>query len=76
MEYHIYCVIFRHRSRKRRPFSRYAARHRTHSVYRDKSFTSGFTGNQADASALEEKLEAVGDLKTQLRGRAGKVLRG
>ena len=61
-------VSTRHRSRKRRPFSRYAARHRINSVYRDKSFSTGYSGNLADASALEEKLEAVSDLKTQMRG--------
>jgi hypothetical protein len=61
-------TFFRHRSRKRRPFSRYAARHRINSVYRDKSFSAGLTGSVADASALEEKLEAVGDLKIQMRG--------
>ena len=32
-------------------------KHRINSVYRDKSFSSGFNGNLADASALEEKLE-------------------
>ena len=31
--------------------------YRINSVYRDKSFSSGFNGNLADASALEEKLE-------------------
>ena len=36
--------------------------------HRDKSFSTGFSGNMADASALEEKLEAVTDLKTQMRG--------
>lgn len=61
--------LTRHRSRKRRPFSRYAARHRINSVYRDKSFGSGMAGTfLADASALEDKLEAVNDLKTQMRG--------
>jgi regulator of replication initiation timing len=54
----------RHRSRKRRPFSRYAARRRINSVHREKSFI-GFHG---DSKAIEEKLEAVGDLKTQIRG--------
>ena len=58
----------RHRSRKRRPFSRYAARHRINSVYRDKSFSTGISGSLADASALEEKLEGLVDLKTQMRG--------
>ena len=61
-------LCFRHRSRKRRPFSRYAARHRINSVYRDKSFSAGISGSLADASALEEKLEGLADLKTQMRG--------
>ena len=34
---------------------------RINSVYRDKSFSSGFNGNLADASALEEKLEVKFD---------------
>lgn len=57
-------MYHRHRSRKRRPFSRYAARRRMNSVHREKSIL-GFHG---DSKALEEKLEAVGDLKTQIRG--------
>eukprot|EP00095_Tigriopus_kingsejongensis_P007825 maker-scaffold204_size260821-snap-gene-1.42 protein:Tk07825 transcript:maker-scaffold204_size260821-snap-gene-1.42-mRNA-1 annotation:"transient receptor potential channel pyrexia" len=55
-------VSTRHRSRKRRPFSRYAARQRMTSVYRDKSFNV-----QGDSVMLEEKLEQVNDLKTQIR---------
>ena len=35
--------------------------YRINSVYRDKSFSSGFNGNLADASALEEKLEVKFD---------------
>jgi hypothetical protein len=66
------CFIYRHRSRKRRPFSRYAARHRINSVYRDKSFSAGVNSNLADASALEEKLEVLADLKIQMRGKKEK----
>merc|ERR1712224_751049 len=61
-------VSTRHRSRKRRPFSRYAARHRINSVYRDKSFSAGVNSACADSSALEEKLEVLADLKIQMRG--------
>ena len=62
-------VSTRHRSRKRRPFSRYAARHRVNSVYRDKSFSTGaHNALLADASALEEKLDAVVAMKTQVLG--------
>ena len=50
------CILIflknRHRSRKRRPFSRYAARHRINSVYRDKSFSAGVNSACADSSAL------------------------
>ena len=59
-------VSTRHRSRKRRPFSRYAARHRVNSVYRDKSFSVGAHHSLADASALEEKLDAIASMKTQI----------
>ncbi len=58
-------VSTRHRSRKRRPFSRYAARRRVNSVYREKSLS--FSG---DSKAIEEKLDAVGDLKAQIKGLA------
>ena len=57
-------VSTRHRSRKRRPFSRYAARRRLNSVYRDKSMNlSG-----GDSKVIEEKLDQVTDLKIQIRG--------
>ena len=61
-------VSTRHRSRKRRPFSRYAARHRVNSVYRDKSFSAGVHHSLADASALEEKLDGIASMKTQVLG--------
>ena len=59
-----YNYVDRHRSRKRRPFSRYAARRRMNSVHREKSML----GYHGDSKFLEEKLEVVGDLKTQIRG--------
>lgn len=52
----------RHRSRKRRPFSRYAARRRLNSVYREKSISLN-----GDSKMIEEKLDQVSDLKTQIR---------
>ena len=37
-------------------------------MYRDKSFSAGVNSSVADASALEEKLEVLADLKIQMRG--------
>jgi hypothetical protein len=47
---------FRHRSRKRRPFSRYAARRRINSIYREKSININ-----GDSKLIEEKLDQVKD---------------
>ncbi len=55
------CRPCRHRSRKRRPFSRYAARRRINSTFRDKTLVGD------DSKLLEEKLEQVSDLRAQLK---------
>ena len=42
-------------------------------MYRDKSFSAGVNSNLADASALEEKLEVLADLKIQMRGKKERI---
>ena len=42
-------------------------------MYRDKSFSAGVNSNMADASALEEKLEVLADLKIQMRGKKERI---
>lgn len=49
-------IDFRHRSRKRRPFSRYAARRGMNSIYREKSISI-----PGDSKLIEEKLDQVAE---------------